>query len=248
MPRRLVIPDPRRLVVTVIAAIAVIASLDACAARPRPAPAAPTAESRPAGALFSTIPCAGTALGREWSRLRGEAEALFPGLVLTRVEDLHVTVVYIGEGWRVDDLDRIRAHALVGPREPVSFRSEVVRFGRNGQVVVAELLGAPETWLASVVAAKDTLNRLGLKRPESYDAAFRPHVTLASVRRSPPDSADAATLEAFRSWMVQQVVSGQGRIGVILGPETPVRLWLAGTARPPGAPIYVDVAEFLARP
>jgi len=137
---------------------------------------------------------------------------------------------------------------MVGLREPVSFRPEVVRFGRNNQVVVAELLGAPETWLASVVAAKDTLNRLGLKRPESHDAAFRPHVTLASVRRSPPDSADAATLEAFRSWMAQQVVSGQGPFGVTLGPDTPVRLWLAGTARPPGAPIYVDVAEFLARP
>lgn len=248
MPRRLVIPDPRRLVATVIAVIAVIASLDACAARPRPAPAAPTAEARPAGALFSTIPCAGTALGREWSRLRREAEALFPGLVLTHVEDLHVTVVYIGEGWRVDDLDRIRAHSLVAPREPVSFRPEVVRFGRNGQVVVAELLGAPEAWLSSVVAAKDTLNRLGLKRPESYDAAFRPHVTLASARRSPPDSADAAALEAFRSWMVQRVVAGEERFGVTLGPDTPVRLWLAGTARPPGAPIYVDLAESLARP
>jgi 2'-5' RNA ligase len=245
MPRRLVIPDPRRLVATVIA---VIASLDACAARPRPAPADATAEARPAGALFSTIPCAGTALGREWSRLRREAEALFPGLVLTHVEDLHVTVVYIGEGWRVDDLGRIRAHSLVAPREPVSFRPEVVRFGRNGQVVVAELHGAPEAWLASVVAAKDTLNRLGLKRPESYDAAFRPHVTLASARRSPPDSADAAALEAFRSWMALRVVAGEERFGVTLGPDTPVRLWLAGTARPPGAPIYIDLAEFLARP
>jgi 2'-5' RNA ligase len=248
MPRRLVTPDPRRLVVTVVAVIAVIASLDACAARSRPAPAAPTAEARPGGALFSTIPCAETSLGREWSRLRGEAEARFPGLGLTRVEDLHITIVYIGEGWRVDDLDPIRAHALVGPREPVSFRPEVVRFGRNNQVVVVELHGAPEEWLASVVAAKDTLNRLGLKRPESYDAAFRPHVTLASARRSPPDSADSSALDGLRTWFAQKVAADEGRFTVTVGPDTPIRLWLAGTARPPGAPIYVDLAEFLARP
>jgi 2'-5' RNA ligase len=248
MPRRLVIPDPRRLVATVAAAVAVIAALDACAARPRPVAAAPTAEASPAGALFSTIPCAGTSLGREWSRLRGEAEARFPGLVMTRVEDLHITIVYIGEGWRVDDLERIRAHSLVGPREPASFRPEVVRFGRNNQVVVVELHGAPESWLASIVAEKDTLNRLGLKRPESYDAAFRPHVTLASARRSPPDSADASALGEFRSWLAQHVVADEGRFAVTVDPDTPIRLWLAGTARPPGAAAFVDLADYLARP
>jgi len=248
MLRRLVTRTPRRVAAALVAAVAVLASLEACAARPRPVPSARAPEARPGGALFSTIPCAGTSLGREWSRLRGEAEARFPGLSLTQVEDLHITIVYIGEGWRVEDLDRIRAHALVGPREPVSFRPEVVRFGRNNQVVVVELHGAPEAWLASVVAAKDTLNRLGLKRPESYDAAFRPHVTLASARRSPPDSADSSALEGLRTWLAQQVATDERWFTVTVGPHTPVRLWLAGTARPPGAPAYVDLADHLARP
>jgi len=248
MPGGLVNRTPRRFGAALVAAVGLVAALGACAGRPRPVAAAPTAEVSPAGALFSTIPCAETPLGREWSRLRGEAEARFPGLVMTRVEDLHITIVYIGEGWRVDDLERIRAHSLVGPREPASFRPEVVRFGRNNQVVVVELHGAPESWLASIVAEKDTLNRLGLKRPEAYDAAFRPHVTLASARRSPPDSADASALGEFRSWLAQRVVADEGRFTVTVGPDTPIRLWLAGTARPPGAPIYVDLAEFLARP
>ena len=248
MPRDPVTRTPRHCGAALVAAVGLVAVLGACASRPRPVAAAPTAEASPAGALFSTIPCAETPLGREWSRLRGEAEARFPGLVLTHVEDLHVTVVYIGEGWRVGDLDPIRAHSLVGPPEPVSFRPEVVRFGRNNQVVVVELHGAPEAWVASLVAAKDTLNRLGLKRPEAYDAAFRPHVTLASARRSPPDSADSAALDELRTWLAEKVAAAEGRFTVTVGRGTPIRLWLAGTARPPGAPIYVDLAEFLARP
>jgi len=248
MPRRLVKRTPRRFGAALVAAVVLVAALGACAARPRPVAAARTAEAGPGGALFSTIPCAETSLAREWSRLRGEAEARFPGLSLTRVEDLHITIVYIGEGWRVGDLDPIRAHALVGPREPVSFRPEVVRFGRNNQVVVVELHGAPEAWVASLVAAKDTLNRLGLKRPESYDAAFRPHMTLASARRSPPDSADSSALDGLRTWLAPLVATDESRFTVTVGPDTPIRLWLAGTARPPGAPIYIDLAEFLARP
>ena len=49
------------------------------------------------GSLFSAIPCADTPFGAEWARLLPAAQARFPGLKLTRVEDLHVTVVY-GDG------------------------------------------------------------------------------------------------------------------------------------------------------
>ncbi len=223
------------------------AHLAACATRTGPqAAAAPVAATaHPGGSLFSTIPCATTPLGREWANLRDEAVVRFPGLRLTTVEDLHVTVVYVGPGWKVEDLGRIRALALVAPRAEVTLRPEVVRFGRNGHVVVVELLDVPESWAAALSAAKAELNRLGLKKPEAYDTAYRPHVTLASARNSPPDPAEAAALEGFRSWIAGKAAADPARFTVAVGPDTPIRLWLAGTPRPPGVPEYVDLADAL---
>ncbi len=224
------------------------ASTGACSTRPAAVAPVPPAETRPAGSLFSTIPCASTPLGREWATLREEAAIRFPGLRLTRVEDLHITVVYLGGGWKTDDLDAIRPHALVGPREPVSFRPEVVRMGRDGQVVAVEMHGAPETWVASVVAGKGELNRLGLKKPDRYDPEFRPHVTLASARKSTPDATEAASLDELRSWLAGRLAADASRFTVTVGPDTPIRLWLAGTTRPPGSPEYVDLEDPLTRP
>lgn len=217
-----------------------ITAIVACSPRPAPraAPAVPAA--RPSGDLFSTIPCADTPLGREWSELRAEAGARFPLLRLTATEDLHVTVVYVGPGWRAADLGRFRELALVAPREAATLRPEVVRLGRNAHVVVVELHDAPESWTAAVVAAKAEMNRLGLKKPEPYDATFRPHVTLASARGRAPDPAEAAALEGLRSWMAEKVAADPTRFALTIGPGTPVRLWLAGTVRPAGAPEFVD--------
>lgn len=209
------------------------------AAAAAPAPKAPAAPA--AGNLFSTIACADTALGRTWAKLRPEAAVRFPGLALTKVEDLHVTVVYVGPGWKRDDLGRIRALALVAPREPFTSRPEVVRFGATGHVVVAELRDAPAAWKEEVGAAKAEMNRLGLKKPDRYDAAFRPHVTLASSNRRPPEAADAAELDAFRAWLAGKAAAAPASFAVALGPGTPVRLWIAGLPRPAGAPEYVDL-------
>lgn len=227
---------------------ALLATLGACSVHPAPVSDAHPAGNHPGGSLFSTIPCAETPLGREWSKLGDEARSRFPGLRLTRVEDLHITVVYVGANWKLEDLDAMRDQALVGPRETVSFRPEVVRMGRDGHVVAVELHGAPGTWKSSVIAAKGELNRLGLKKTDAYDAEFRPHVTLASARHSPPDGAEIAALDELRSWLATRVSGDPGRFSVAVGPDTPVRLWLAGTERPPGSPEYVDLADVLSRP
>ena len=222
-----------------------------CAAGPAPAapPSAslPEAAAHPGGALFSTIPCAGTPLGRTWASLRDEAAARFPGLKLTRVEDLHLTVVYVGEGWKVEDLEPIRARALPGPREAVSLRPEVVRMGRHGHVVAVEMHGAPEEWTEAVISAREDLTRLGLKKADRYDAAFRPHVTVASARSSPPGQEEAAALEELRSWLAAKAAVDASLFALTVGPGTPVRFWLAGTPRPPGSPVYVDLDDVLPR-
>lgn len=231
-------------------ALALALPLSSCAGRPVapvPSPAPAAARAHPGGSLFSTIPCSGTPLGRAWARLRPEAAARFPGLRLTQVADLHVTVVYVGPGWRAEELERIRALALVAPTETAAMHPELVRFGADGHVVVAELRDAPASWLTAVAAAKAEMNRLGLKKADRYDAEFRPHVTLASARNRPPDASEAAALDALRAWVAGQATSRPDAWMVPLGPDSPVRLWLAGLARPAGASEYVDL-DVVTRP
>lgn len=229
------------------AVVALLLAVPACRVSPAPAAPAEASPAHPGGALFSAIPCASTPLGTEWAKLRPEAAARFPSLRLTEVADLHVTVVYLGRDWKLEDLDRIRAHALEAPREPAPLRPEAVRMGRDGQVVAVELHGAPESWAAAVVAAKAVLNALALKKPDAYDGTFRPHVTVASARKAPPDAEEAASLDAFRAWLAERIAADAGRFEVKAGPSTRVRLWLAGTPRPPGATAYVDLEDALAR-
>ena len=222
-----------------VATLGLSVLLAGCAGSGAAPSAPPPAPAR--GSLFSAIPCAGTPLGRTWDRLLPEATARFPGLRLTKVEDLHVTVVYVGPGWRETDLGRLRALALVVPREPFASRPEIARFGATGHVVVAELKGAPPGWRSAVSAAKAALNALGLKRPDLYDAEFRPHVTLATARSRPPGAAEREALEELQAWLAAHAAADPASFEVPLGPESPLRLWLAGLDRPADAPTFVDV-------
>ncbi len=199
------------------------------------------------GNMFSAVCLGDSAFGAAWSRLRAEAQARFPGLRMTDVRDLHITVVYVGGGWKPEDLGRIRAHALVVPAATVHFTPEVVPLGHDNQVVAVELHGTPSVWADSVVAAKALLNQLGLKKPESYDTNFLTHVTLAQAAHSPPSQADSTELAGFRSWMSAKVAEDPQRFTLTVGPATRVLLLLAGATRPEGSPEYITVEEFLER-
>jgi hypothetical protein len=244
-------PATRSVAVAALAAAllagAALAQRDTTGA-PAPAGASPPAETAlRMGYLFSAVSFGDSTLGREWARLRPEALERFPDLRLTKVEDLHITVVYIGGGWQPGDLDRIRAHALVVPVGSARMTPEVVRMGRNRQVVAVELLGAPVAWTDSVIAAKQALNALGLKKADAYDTSFRTHITLAEARHSPPGEADTTALAAFETWAREKVGAAPARFSVAVGPRTVVRLLLAGATRPEGSPEYVTVEDFLAR-
>jgi hypothetical protein len=221
-------------------------------AQPLPTvPAATAAETAnrekepPKGALFSVLSLAGSPLESEWSRLRPDAGAKFPGLELTATADLHVTIVYVGPDWKIEDLDRVRPLALIVPATTGRLSPEVVRMGRNDQVVAVELHGAPVAWSDSVVAAKRELNRLGLKNGDGYDSSFRPHVTLAEARHSPPTAADGVELAEFAKWISSKVAGAPEAFSVTVGPGSRLALWLAGATRPEGGGEYVSVETFL---
>jgi 2'-5' RNA ligase len=203
------------------------------------------AENQPVrqGSLFSAILCADTSLGAAWARLLPEAHARFRHLKLTRVEDLHITVIYIGASWSAETLARLRPFALTGLSEQTTFTPEVVTLGATGDVVAVELHTPSTKWHTVVTAAKAELNRLGLKSPDRYDSNFRPHVTLAQTIRRPSDPADIAELRAFNEWMQAVLVRDSKSFTLILGPTTPVHLLLAEAPRPSDAPDYVLLKE-----
>ena len=221
------------------------AQTDSTAIRAASAGSAPAEKAVKRGFLFSSISFGESAFGKEWARLRPEAQAKFPDLKLARAEDLHITVVYIGGDWKTEDLDRIRVHALVVPASPGRMTAEVVRMGRNSQVVAVEQHGAPQAWTDSVIAAKSELNRLGLKKPDAYDTSFRTHITLAEARHNPPSESDSTELAGFAAWITPKVAEAPAKFSVEVGPKTRVELLLAGATRPEGSPEYITVEEFL---
>ena len=69
----------------------------------------------------------------------------------------------------------------------------------------------------------------------------------AASRRRAPVAADAAELDAFRAWLEEKATAEPASFTVSLGPETRVRLWLAGLPRPTRAPEYVDLERLPSR-
>jgi 2'-5' RNA ligase len=236
---------PLAAIATALIVFSAQSQTDSAAAPARSAESAPVEKAVKKGFLFSAISFADSAFGVEWSRLRAAAQTKFPDLRLAKAEDLHITVVYIGGDWRAEDLDRIRAHALVAPASSGRMTPEVVRMGRNDQVVAVELHGAPQAWTDSVIAAKNELNRLGLKQADKYDTSFRTHITLAEARHNPPSETEAAELAGFLSWIASEVGEAPGKFSVRVGPRTRVDLLLTGATRPEGSPEYITVEDFL---
>ena len=205
--------------------------------------AVPGADALNKGNLFSAILFGDTALGRCWAALRPEAEKLFPALKMKAVEDLHVTVIYIGREWSVEELPRLRRAMAVTIDETIRLRAEIANIGRSQQVVVVDLIGLPQALQDQIFTVKAELNRAGLKKPETYDAAFRPHVTLAEARDRPPSEPQALELKAFQAWIAGRL--DLANLDVVLGPATPIRLLLADATRPAPLPEYIPVEKFL---
>lgn len=196
-----------------------------------------------AGNLFSAVLFGDTTLGRRWETLRPEAEKRFPSLKLKAVPDLHVTVIYIGPGWTVEGLPELRRAMAVAFPETFHLTPEIAAFGRANRVVVVELKGLPESFQSHIREVKSRLNAAGLKKPETGDAVFRPHVTLAEAMENPPTERQVRELAAFKEWIAGRL--DLPTLNPVLGPETPVRLMLAGSTRPAAIPEYIEVEVFI---
>lgn len=195
------------------------------------------------GNLFSAILFANTPLGHRWGALGPEAEKLFPALKLKHLSDLHVTIVYIGKEWKPENLDLLRKAMAVHLTDTIHLTPEITSFGRNNQVVVAELKGVPEAFQAQLIAVKAKLNADGLKKPDFYDTAFRAHVTLAESRENPPTEQQKRELAAFREWIEPRL--DLPTLHLLLTPSTPIQLMLAGATRQAPLPEYITVEDFL---
>lgn len=195
------------------------------------------------GNLFSAILVGDTPLGQRWAALRAEAEKLFPALKMKAVEDLHVTVIYIGADWAVGDLPRLRRAMADAIGEPVRLTPGIAIIGRDRQVAVVDLKGLPQSMHDRIVRLKAELNQAGLKKPESYDASFRPHVTLAEARDKPPTAEQAQQLNAFQAWIAGRL--DLSTLDIVLEPAMTIQLLLAEASRPAPIPEYITVDRFL---
>jgi len=197
------------------------------------------------GLLFSAFLFDRTLLGERWAVLRSEAEALFPRLKLKAVADLHVTVVYIGKDWDAGKLALLRQAVSIPLRDAIPLVPEIAYFGRNNRVVAVELKGLPEELCARIIGLKQELSQAGLKNPEAYDGSFRPHVTIAEARNSPPTEQEVRDLEGFREWVVPRLDLPTMKLA--LDPAMPVQWLLAAAPRPAPVPDYITVESFLAK-
>ncbi len=197
------------------------------------------------GDLFSAILLGDSELGRRWALLRPEAKARFPGLKFKPPGNLHLTVVFIGKGWREPDLPRLKDLTGLPLAEPVELVPEVARVGRSRQVVALDLRGLPEGIQAQVVASKRALVAEGLKSPDAHDGTFRIHVTLAESRKARPGREQARELAAFEDWIAARLDLATLRVG--LDPGTPTPMLLAGVARADSSCDYIEADSYLKR-
>ena len=195
------------------------------------------------GNLFSAISFANTPLSQRWASLRQEAERLFPALKMKSVSDLHVTIIYIGKDWNIDNLDLLQKAMAVHLTDTIHLTPEIASLGRNNQVIAVELKGVPEAFQAQIVAVKAKLNADGLKKPDFYDASFRAHVTLAESKENPPTEQQKRELKAFHEWIEPHL--DLPSLHLLLDPSMPIRLMLAGATRPTPLPEYITVESFL---
>ena len=189
------------------------------------------------GTLFTAIKFTDTELGKRWAKLLPEAEKLFLNITLTSEKDLHMTVVFIGGNWQIENLEALRKAIPAHFTETVHLNPEIGYIGQNNQVVCVLLKGIPDQVETQFILLKAKLNKAGLKGPDRYDGSFDAHVTFAQSR-------NVEQLKAFKEWITSQL--DLSTMHLVLDPSMPIQFLLAGATRPTPGPAYITVDSFLA--
>lgn len=151
--------------------------------------------------LFSAIPLGDSALAKAWAKARPELLEEFPSLRFEKTENLHITLSFNGMGWdpaRLAELDEL---GLEGPdvsSGPVVLKALPDVFGPQKNVAVLHLGPVPNEWDERLIAKRDKMTELGLRKRDRFDAVFKAHVSLAFAAK--PEEQRSELLR-FNAWM-----------------------------------------------
>lgn len=171
-----------------------------------PARAARLACPADAGArlLFSSIPLGSTPFAREWAKAQKELAREFPGLAFEKPDNLHVTLAFMGGGWKLENLDDMERLGLAGPdlsSGPLKLAAAPELYGPKKQVVALELTPVPEEWSSRLMKDRRTMTDKGYRKRDMFDDVFKPHVSLASAPK--PDE-QREELARFQAWTARR--------------------------------------------
>lgn len=153
--------------------------------------------------LFSALPLGKTKFAKEWGKAQKELTKKFPGLSFEKVENLHVTLSFMGAGWNPAATEDMEKLSLDGPdlsSGPVKLNGTPDLFGPNKNVVALALTPVPGEWAARLMKNRDEATAKGFRKRDRYDDVFKPHISLASAPK--PDE-QRAELAAFQAWMTE---------------------------------------------
>jgi 2'-5' RNA ligase len=151
--------------------------------------------------LFSALPLGKTKFAKEWGKAQKELTKTFPGLVFEKPENLHVTLSFMGPGWKPAEAGEMEALALEGPdlsSGPLTMKGAPDLFGPKKQVVALALSPVPEEWASRLMKKRQAMTDKGFRKRDMYDDVFQPHVSLASAPK-PDEQRDE--LASFKAWM-----------------------------------------------
>jgi 2'-5' RNA ligase len=186
-------------------------------------------------ALFSAIVFGNTPFGMQWDAALPSLKSRFPDLRLEEAAHLHITVVYIGNGWDPARIDTYREYGLTAPdfsKGPLELGGSADVFGKQNQVIAIRLTGIPSEWSQRLMFRRQKLTEQGLRQQDRYDSTFEAHITLATAM-NPSDPKQRQELNAFQAYINQNKSQFHDFKFELGSSSAPVYLLSVGTSAAP---------------